>query len=445
MIALVPLAAAATTNYYTSIVAPTHPTGFWPLGPAESCAANDNTAGPSLAGCIQVGTSTRAAPFPDDVDNQAINIGRLSNLGITRAGYGSEFAVGMWVWVKHGQPASWTSGRNDLWTSNQVCADGGCYTTRTVANALYLNTPDNWATLCFGQVGGPGQCNAGGWLLDGAWNFLLLVYVGGTFQLFSEGQLVHTLTITTAPDTSGDYLFGAECECDTDYSAWGLGWWQGSAAAWLGTPCGSTNPICAGGGNTVNGNPAYPAMLLYTAQVPTVTAPIPQPVVGACPSGTSKGGISAECKFLIPTMSANDCTAPSSIWDIGSDIGYGLCELGDVFIVGINGVISGLNYLVDLIEPGPSATQPFSGLWQALQTHVPFSYVANTVSALTTAIGTAGSTHAIVHFPGSATGIDLTSAMSSLGVIDVPMAGVFLAGVAVDFMHRVRDDVSEDH
>jgi hypothetical protein len=437
-------------------VAPTHWWPMTPqvtnlMMPPNPCPVGDGTQpcptltgggkAPDGVGCVDTGSGA-SGTFVDRITgssaNTGINGGACSVVGpfpkTVDAADSLHAAVGVWGrnaasawpggwWLK---PGAWTPGQSVVWTAwvyiltdpqtrlHLFETDAHWDGSGTVdgPNSLYVNLPDR-NQVCWGLVGGTGSCSTA-FAGHQRWAFLEMYLAADTMTMYVDSQMVgqqvtvgHAYSMANLQiGVTSERGYGQVC-CGqaNDSSAfgeimeWGQGFWLGHNADVVGAPnCGAgADPaeyIC--GTNGVNGWP----LRLWSgngsgSDLPSnVGVPPPPPSARGvtCAPGTDFGPISHECKWLIPTIGKFDCQAPGSIWNIGADIGYGLCNLGNVFVACINGVIGALNYVVDLLEPSGSLTQPIGQLWAVVSSKAPFAYAIGTVDGLTTAFAAPAST-----------------------------------------------------
>jgi len=106
--------------------------------------------------------------------------------------------------------------------------------------------------------------------------------------------------------------------------------------------------------------------------------PICGPISGVCNSaggGSNKPFIQAG---FVPT-----CISPGSPIDLIGWVAYIACVVGELPQIVANAVIGGINYLIDLVFPGPALGLAFSTFYLDIINRVPFSYVAGAVSGVT--------------------------------------------------------------
>ncbi len=356
------------------------------------------------------------------------------------------------VWVR---PDPAVGARIHMFSTGLQC-NPGCVDAN---GSIYVNLPSA-GQVCFGVVGGQGAC---GGITTAAWHLLVLYQqpeVGGgsaDLELFVDKSEPIGSRLVGAVSGAGSWQQpqgpGATTPTcaseqgnsfDADCAVWGWGEWSGANADNLVVPCRSgATPICsAPPDSAADSYVTYLFLGVGGTALPTGIAPVvPAPNgVGQCTGGTSYGPLSGECKFLIPTLATFDCTAPSSIWDIGSDIGYGLCELGNVFVTALDSSITGLNYLVDLIEPGLSVTSPVTDLWSEAQSRAPFSYAVSVVSGITTAFGAAAQAPTPITINGLR--IDPLGMAAYLGQWNLVMSGCVAGAGAYMIFRMVKKDLA---
>jgi len=163
-----------------------------------------------------------------------------------------------------------------------------------------------------------------------------------------------------------------------------------------------------------------------------------------CDTG-SVGPLSGKCKALIPPIPLSDCSSPGSIWNIGADIGYGLCQLGNVITTVIDGVITGLNYIIDLFEPSSSLFDPITLLATEIGNKVPFAYAKQFGEGWIASFGagSASGNVTVASSGGHSFGFDLGG--SSFAVLDpfrTLIAGIIYASGAASLFYIVKHELA---
>jgi hypothetical protein len=391
-------ASAAALGYYAGSVQPTGPACWWAGGSGIPLTATGEQCSAITTYAPHGGDGTIAGPFPTDPDHplgRGCGAGCAANAPTWTYGSGAPRALSFWLRPGPEADTMANTGTLHVWGSDLVYTDG-CNCVIDQPGGLYLNTPDGFGTLCWGQVGGGGHCSAFGSAARLQWSMLTLYYDGaGNLSLWYGDVRQHSVGgITAWTHSSDDFGWATRFATSTwDAGFYGIGDWTGAAATALMPGCASsTAGLCAGGTLGlvwVNSGGELPQIAPPEGGGPGSSAGTGS-LNGQCQTA---GFLSGKCKYQlhpIDLIPLSDCSGYSlSITDVGGDVQWLTCNLGNVAkaignvgIAALNALILAANVVIDLVLPADNALDPLRAFQADLDTRAPFSYLLDAAAVL---------------------------------------------------------------
>jgi hypothetical protein len=340
-----------------------------------------------------------------------------------------------------GNPGVWRQTANCVWvlpssTAVMTLYMGGVGDSGPAAGTVMLDSTDHWDTMGITVVGdgNGGQANAStstrhalppGLTPAGLWSQVCVVWSGdwgpsnssfsgsGSVSVWVDGGNSGQPNLTYSPSTpvAGYSGRGFVAELDSAGDAvWGYGMWESNATFFSPVNASSIASHAPNGqcysptnGSLVNclsfQGDTWPYVLwsgafglnagglngtgISTSTTNSGWGGTTSSGGVPCSGAATQAPLSGDCKLQVPKLAQTDCSQYSlSITDVGADVSWLSCQLGDVFKSAINGVIYGVDAIIDLIEPGPNIFNPITALLGTLQTHAPFGYLYGAVDAV---------------------------------------------------------------